>query len=426
MEANLAVMENIDFLSKKEAFEIKERFGTPCFVYSEKLLKKYALETLAFPNLHGLTVRYAMKASSNRNILKLFDSLGMQFDASSRYEVERAILAGVKPEKICLSSQELPNDFEEIVRKGSSINLCSLNQIERFGRVFPGAKVGVRFNPGLGSGGSKATNTGGTNSSFGIWHERIDEVKKLAEDYNLTVSRIHTHIGSGSDPEVWVQTVALSLDVVDKFPEVTELNLGGGYKVARVPGEKTTDLQQIGLAMAEAFKEFERKTGRKLHLEIEPGTFLVANSCILLSTVQDLVETGSEGYEFIKLDCGMTEICRPALYGSQHPMKLHTADETSRKKSSYIVVGHCCESGDLLTPVPDQPNELLPRELDAAKIGDLLAVGGAGAYCSSMSTKNYNSFPECAEVFIRENGAIQLIRRRQELKQIIENELSVI
>ena len=88
-----------------------------------------------------------------------------------------------------------------------------------------------------------------------------------------------------------------------------------------------------------------------------------------------------------------------------------------------MVVGHCCESGDLLTPSPDNAGELGPRELAKADIGDLCVIEGAGAYCSSLSAKNYNSFPEAPEVLLRENGDLVVIRRRQTLDQIVQNEV---
>ena len=46
------------------------------------------------------------------------------------------------------------------------------------------------------------TNVGGEGSSFGIWHELIPFVKEVVTKFQLRVERIHTHIGSGSDPEV--------------------------------------------------------------------------------------------------------------------------------------------------------------------------------------------------------------------------------
>jgi diaminopimelate decarboxylase len=88
------------------------------------------------------------------------------------------------------------------------------------------------------------------------------------------------------------------------------------------------------------------------------------------------------------------------------------------------VVGHCCESGDVLTPSPGNPEALDPRTLPKARIGDLLVVGGAGAYCSAMAAKNYNSFPEAPEVMILPDGSIELIRKRQTLDQVLQNEVT--
>merc|ERR1740130_1199762 len=158
-----------------------------------------------------------------------------------------------------------------------------------------------------------------------------------------------------------------------------------------------------------------------MKLEVEPGTFLVANSGALVSTVQDLVTTGEGGFSFLKLDSGMTELLRPSLYGAQHPLILVHGGAADR---SFIAVGHCCESGDLVTPAPDEPEVLLSRALGAdAAAGDLIVVEGAGAYCSSMSTKHYNSFPECAEVMLDAEGKGHLIRRKQEVTEIWSNEV---
>jgi diaminopimelate decarboxylase len=139
----------------------------------------------------------------------------------------------------------------------------------------------------------------------------------------LIINRIHTHIGSGSDPDVWEKVSVLSLNIARMFPSVTVLNLGGGYKVGRTSTEKSTDFQVVGASVKNAFLEFSKSTGRQLQLEIEPGTFLVANCGAILSTIQDIVTTrhssvlsesrNTTGHTFLKLDCGMTEILRPSL-----------------------------------------------------------------------------------------------------------------
>ncbi len=417
-------MEELRFISRDQAFAIRKQYGTPTFVYDEASCIRHAEDALAFPHPYGLTVRYAMKANSNASILGMFDRLGLHVDASSGHEVERAVRAGVAPEKISLSSQEFPDNFNALYDQGMSFNACSLNQIERFGQLCPERELGLRFNPGVGSGGTNKTNVGGPSSSFGIWHEWMDDVRTLIEKYRLKVFRIHTHIGSGSEPHIWQSVSQLSLNIVKQFPEVTTLNLGGGYKVARTAGEIGTDFQDIGAPVRDAFIAFADETGRKIHLEIEPGTYLVANAGSILATVQDIVSTGAEGYNFLKLDSGMTEILRPSLYGAQHPLIIIPQNDTGQS-ANYVTVGHCCESGDLVTPAPGTTDVLQARELAEASIGDLCVIEGAGAYCSSMPAKNYNSFPEAAGVIIRVNGDIQQIHKRQTLQQMVVNELTL-
>lgn len=413
------------FLENETAFRIREQFGTPCYVYDETVLRENAEQALRFPNAFGLTARYAMKACPNASILRLFDSLGLHLDASSGFEVERALDAGYAAEKISLSSQELPANLKELVEKGISVNACSVYQLDTYGNLFPGAKVGLRFNPGLGTGGTNRTNVGGPASSFGIWKDTVAEAKEIVARHGLDVFRIHTHVGSGTDPEIWVRAVMLTLDIVRQFDSVTALNIGGGHKVARIDGELTTDLQVVGAPMREAIERFADDTGRKLHLEIEPGTYFVASAGAVLATVQDLTSTGEDGYDFIKLDAGMTENLRPSMYGSQHDMRLIPCDDMERKEKEYIVVGHCCESGDILTPAPADPEALMPRSFIEAKIGDLFVINGSGAYCSSMPAKNYNSFPEAPEVLIRSNGQLDLIRKRQDPAAVYANEIQL-
>jgi len=168
------------FLSRAEASEIRERFGTPCFVYDRATLEASARRALAFPHAFGLTVRYAMKANSCGAILRLFRSLGLHIDASSDPEVERALRAGFAPAEIQLTSQVPSARLEELVARGVLFNACSLQQLERLGRAFPGRDATIRVNPGLGSGSTQRTNTGGPASSFGIWHEYLDDAKRLA------------------------------------------------------------------------------------------------------------------------------------------------------------------------------------------------------------------------------------------------------
>lgn len=415
------------FSSAEQVREIASKFGTPVYVYSRRLLQEQAAMAWGFPHAFGLNVRYAMKANPNINILRIFIREGLDIDASSEYEVERAKKAGFPANGIMLTSQMTPNDLETTLHGGVIYNACSLSQLENYGRCFPESNVSVRFNPGLGSGGTNRTNTGGPASSFGIWHEDFEEAMGIAELYGLNIDRVHTHIGSGSDPEVWKRVALMSLGLVErvmkKGHDVQTLNLGGGYKVGRMSTDPFTDIQECGAPVKEAFRDFATRTGKMLDLEIEPGTFLVANAGALIASVVDIKRT--PGYNFLITDSGMTEVTRPSLYGAQHPITV-VAQALNQGQDDYIVSGKCCESGDILTPAPGDSEGLRTRRLQRAEIDDLVVIGGAGAYCAGMSTKNYNSYPEAAEVLIGEDFDFHLIRKRQKLEQITENEIAFI
>ena len=406
--------------SKETAAEVRTRFGTPCYVYDRAGLEAAARRALAFPAPFGFTLRYAMKANPSRGVLNVFRELGLHVDASSDNEVERALRAGFSPDAIQLTSQMPSRRLAEHVARGVIFNACSLHQLEELGRVAPGREASVRLNPGLGSGSANRTNTGGPAASFGIWHEYLDDVKTVAKRHDLRIARLHTHIGSGTDPEVWKRVTRMTLDLAAKLPDVRIVNLGGGLKIGRMPGEPSVDLDDIGSHVRDELIAFRNRDGRALHLELEPGTYLVANAGFVVATVVDVADTGRDGYFFAKLDTGMTEVTRPSLYGAQHP--IHVLAE-GRDEVDTVFVGPCCESGDILTPAPGDPETLGPRRGPRPGIGDLVVIGGAGAYCAAMSTVNYNSYPQSPEVMLEPDGSLRLLRRREPLEEIWRNEV---
>ena len=408
------------FPTAAEAEEVRERFGTPCFVYDRTTLEAAARRALAFGAPYGFTLRYAMKANPSRGILGVFHALGLHIDASSDWEVERAIAAGFAPEEILLTSQMPSRRLAEHVARGVLLNACSLHQLEALGRVAGGRAIAVRMNPGLGSGSTKRTNTGGPAASFGIWQDYLGDAKALAARHGLTIRTLHTHIGSGTDPEVWKRATQMTLGLVKELPDVEVVNLGGGFKVGRMPEEPTVDMAEAGAHVRRELEAFRERDGRALRLEIEPGTYLVAQAGAVVATCVDVVDTGKDGYLFAKLDTGMTEVTRPSLYGAQHPVDVLAS---GREPAEVVFVGPCCESGDILTPAPGDPEALGPRWVPRPRVGDLVIVGGAGAYCAAMSTINYNSYPQAPEVMLEANGVLRLLRKRQSLEQMLANEV---
>jgi diaminopimelate decarboxylase len=398
------------------------RFGTPCYVYDARTLSALADDVLHFAAPFGLDARFAMKANPSRAILRLFAAKGLGFDASTVFEARRALLAGAEPQHVQITAQMLGDGLGELVALGVRVTCCSLAQVEQVGRAFPGSEIGLRINPGEGSGGNNRTQVAGRDASFGVWWEQLADAKRTAAKHRLRIGWAHHHVGSGGDPAKWAAIAARTLSFVEDLPEVTRVNLGGGFKVARMPDEHGTDLAAAARETGELLRDFASRTGRKLQLEIEPGTYLVANAGAIVARVVDVVTTGASGHTFVKIDAGMAEIIRPAMYGAQHPIAFHGETPFGAPRP-LLVVGPCCESGDLLTPAPGDPEALGHRTLPLPPIGALCVVGGAGAYCASMAAKNYNSIPAAPEVLRGAGDELTLVRRRQTLDDVLREEV---
>ncbi len=371
---------------------------TPRFEYSRKVIGERISQLTGLSAPFGCTVRYAMKANPHLEILKMMDAAGVHFDASSSFEAEELLRAAVAGPCVSLSSQQSPHNLPELLEAGVLFVATSFKQLETFLETANRPnKIGVRINPAMGSGHNNRTNTGGVNSSFGIWHEYGEKVRAMTEAAGVTIDRLHIHIGSGADPYVWGQVMDQALDIAREYPDVTSLNIGGGYKVQRYGEEVEANMTDIFATFSEKLGAFASETGRQLHLEIEPGTYFIAHAGTLIATVDDIVDTGKYGHTFLRLNTGMNDFLRTTLYGAQHKIEVIN-DET--EEHQYIVVGHNCESGDIFTTEKGDPESVEPRTLKKARIGDIVHIYDVGAYCASMRAKGYNSFPDAAEVMV--------------------------
>lgn len=371
---------------------------TPRYEYSRSMLEGKATEVMSLSAPYGLRIGYAMKANPHPEIIQIFDDAGLVFDCSSSYEAEDLLALGVKGNRISLSSQQSAHDLPGLIKAGVRYTATSINQLKQFISLpRRNKKVGLRINPGIGSGHSNRVSTGGENASFGLWHEYIDQALELATSRKVKIDLVHIHIGSGTDPKVWAQVAHDALEYVDKLPDVTTLNMGGGFKTGYQPGEADVDMQAIIQAVSDKLEDFESDTGRKIQLEIEPGRYMVVHAGILIAHVDDIVDTGADGYKFVRLNTGMNDFLRSPMYGSYHKIEIIN---DSKETENYVVVGHNCESADLFTPVVGNPEEIASRTLSRANIGDEVRIYDTGAYCASMRAKGYNSFPDAEELMV--------------------------
>ncbi|MFC8914698.1 diaminopimelate decarboxylase [Streptomyces sp. NPDC047821] len=419
-------MEQLKFLSQDDVRTVAERFGTPVFVYDEATVRRSSETMATLPNAFGLTVRYSLKACPSQAIIRLFDRQGFSFDASSVWEARRAVLAGADPAKISMTAQEavFDDNLRELIDAGLQFDAGSLHQLDEYGRNYPGGEVAIRINPGFGSGLVGRLNSGGPQSSFGIWHEQLPEVKRIVDEHGLKLVRLQSHIGSGHHWDILIDAVRTMLSFARDFQDVHTLDLGGGYRVSALNTDPVYDHTEWARVVADELTAFAEETGRRLHTEVEPGTYLTALSGALVTKVIDKADTGEDGNSFLKINSGLTEIARPSYYGVQHPIVSVPATGTRAADDAeeYNVVGHCCIAGDVLTASYKPVEQLAPVPLGRTEIGDFIVIERAGSYCSSMSMKNFNSYPEAAEVLRRADGSFDLIRARQTIEQVVVNE----
>ncbi len=419
--------------------EAAKKYPTPFYIYDESLIVSRCRELQAFPHAFGLKVRYAMKANSTRALLQLIAGQGLDMDASSLNEVKRAVLAGIPPARVLLTTQEVPRgrerrELEELIRQGLNYNICSLRQLQLTADFAAehAVPLSLRVHPGKGAGESSTRNTGNKYSCFGVHLSALEEALDLAGKKGLRIRRVHVHIGSGGDPRAWRENIDAELGFVEKyFPDAAIVNFGGGLREARLPEEKRADIGELGSYAKEKLEEFKRKTGRELFMEIEPGNYVIALAGFLVTRVLDKKDTGSGGFRFLVVDGGMETNARPLLYGSRHPFfiisqtgELLSSDfRPGAGRKPFVVAGRCCESGDAFTL--DERHHIVERPLAEPEPDDYLVVGGCGAYCSSMTPFNYNSHTQIPELLFRESGELQVIRKSQELGQIVQNEVSL-
>ena len=380
------------------AQELAHEHGTPLYVYDTAGMRERAQQLTRLQLPYGLTVRYAVKANPHPEIIKAFVEDGLNFDASSSYEAARLLEQGVRGEQISLSSQQPAHNLPELLKEGVLFVATSMHQLELFtAEVNHPSNVGLRVNPGTGHGHNNRLTTGGMAASFGLWHEYVPQALKYAKEQGIVIDRLHVHVGTGGDPSKWGHILDMALNIAAQMPDVTSLDIGGGFKIAYTKDDTEADMPSIAWLFAHKLTEFAERTDRKLKLEIEPGRWLVAHGGVLMTEVVDVVDTGEGGYTFLRTNTGMNDFLRPAMYGAQHEMRTLSDDP---EQVEYVVVGHACETSDILTPAPHDPEGILPRTLNKTRVGDLLVIADTGAYCASMSTKGYNAYPEAKEVLL--------------------------
>ncbi|TQN03970.1 diaminopimelate decarboxylase [Acidovorax temperans] len=406
-----------------QLWALADQFGTPLWVYDAATIRQRIAQVSNFD-----TVRFAQKACSNIHILQLMREQGVKVDAVSRGEILRALAAGFKaggePSEIVFTADLFDAaTLDCVVEHGVPVNAGSIDMLRQLGPRSKGHAVWLRINPGFGHGHSNKTNTGGEHSKHGIWHTDLPLALQTIREQGLTLAGLHMHIGSGVDyghlAEVCGAMVELVRTAHAAGHDLHAISAGGGLSIPYRAGDPVIDTQHYFGLWNTARQQAEAIVGHTLGLEIEPGRFLVAESGVLLGEVRATKNAGSN--HFVLVDTGFNELMRPSMYGSFHAMSVLRRNGSQGASQPTVVAGPLCESGDVFTQ--GDGGVVLPRDLPAAQVGDLLVIHDTGAYGASMSS-NYNTRPLVAEVLV-DGAEHRLIRRRQTVEELLSLELGL-
>lgn len=415
-------IQNTDFFAGNNPETIASEYGTPVYVYNEKILRDRMAKVAKVITKYPYTANYSVKANTNIHILKLALEEGLNCDAMSVGEITLLMKAGFPVERIFFVPNNVaPYELAFALKNGVMTSLDSLSQLELFGEVcnqmeIPPAKrkCAVRINPGVGAGHHEKVVTGGKKTKFGIAEYSIPQIFEIAEKYQITIAGINQHIGSlFMDPQPYLDAVTNLLRIAHQFKNLEFIDFGGGYGIPyhKLDNEKDFPMEDFKSRLEPILDEFVASYGKAPLFKSEPGRFCVAEGSVILGRVHATKE--NSGIQFAGSDIGMNVLVRPSMYDSHHDIEVFRDGELVSRNGADLteqtVTGNICESGDILAK-----NRLLPK----IEEGDLLCVLDTGAYGWSMCS-TYNSRPRPAEVMICANGKVKQIRRKETIEDLL-------
>ncbi len=399
------------FAEQLSVKSLADNYGTPLYIYSRAALEAH-FNSYAQAVEQGDLVCYAVKANSNIAVLNVLARLGAGFDIVSVGELERALLAGGKPEKIVFSGvAKTAAEMRRALEVGiHCFNVESAAELERLNTVALSmgkkAPISIRVNPDVDAKTHPYISTGLSENKFGIHISQVLEVYLHAKELQgLTIKGIDCHIGSQlTDTKPFLDALERVLAMVDTLQQhginLQHIDLGGGLGVRykdETPPNPTDYIQQLK----------EKLKGRSLSLIVEPGRSIAANAGILVSQVEYIKSNGDKHFAIV--DAAMNDMIRPALYQAWMDIQKVT-DDKQGVNATFDIVGPVCETGDFIGK---------DRALQLQQ-GDYIAQFSAGAYGFTMAS-NYNSRGRAAELMV-DGEQCYIVRQRETVADLVRGE----
>ena len=397
-------------ISKERLQEIIKEYPTPFHIYDEKAIRGNirALKS-AFHWAPEFREHFAVKATPNPRILGILKEEGAGTDCSSLAELLLSGAAGVTGEKIMLTSNDTPaEEFQKAVEMGAIINLDDISHIDYLEQHAGMPQcLSFRYNPGNLIEGNDIIGKP-TEAKYGLTRDQLFDAYRMALKKGVTRFGLHTMVISNElRSEAFIYTAklmfTLAVEIKEKLGIHLEfVNLGGGLGIPYRPEETAVDLEFVGEGIHRAYDSILGPHGlTDIAIAMESGRAMTGPAAWLVSTVLHEKKTYKD---YIGLDACMANLMRPALYGAYHHITV-LGKEDALCDHIYDVTGSLCENNDKFA---------IDRKLPEIDVGDILIIHDTGAHGHAMGF-NYNGKLRSAELLLREDGSVELIRRAETL-----------
>ena len=397
------------FVSKEQLEKIATQYPTPFHIYDEKGIRENARKLKqAFSWNKGFKEYFAVKATPNPFIINILREEGCGVDCSSLTELMLAEALGCSGSEIMFSSNATPaEEFIKARQLDAIINLDDYTHIDFLEKIasIPDI-ISCRYNPG----GVFKTSNGimdhPGDAKYGFTKEQmVDGFKKLKEK-GTKIFGIHSFLASNTVTEEYYPILAkilfeLAVELRDKTGvEIKFINLSGGIGVPYHPDEQPNDILAIGEGVKKVYEEILVPAGMgDVEIYTELGRFMLAPYGHLVARA---IHEKHIYKEYIGLDACAVDLMRPAMYGAYHHITV-MGKEDAPCDHKYDITGSLCENNDKFA---------IDRMLPKIEIGDLLVIHDTGAHGYAMGY-NYNGKLKSAELLLKEDGSVQLIRRAE-------------
>ncbi len=406
-------MKKIPFVTKDQAEEIAQKYPTPFYLYDEKGIRENAKEVNdAFAWNPGYRQYFAVKATPNPFILRLFKDYGCGLDCSSMAELKLAHEAGFRGEEIMFSSNETPaGEYAYAAELGAIINFDDITHIDYFEKnVGPLPEtISCRYNPGGTFAISNSIMDNPGEAKYGMTRAQISEAFRILKEKGVKKFGLHAFLASNTTTDEYYPTLAAQLfELAVQLKEETGadirfINLSGGVGIPYRPDQEGNHIDRIGEGVREQYRKILVPAGlTDTAIYTEMGRFMMGPYGALVTRA---IHEKHTYREYIGVDACAANLMRPAMYGSYHHLTV-LGKEEDPCDHVYDVVGSLCENNDKFA---------IERKLPKIEKGDLIYIHDAGAHGFAMGY-NYNGRLWCAELLLRENGEVKLIRRPQTLE----------